>query len=89
MSDRTRNPSMGRDNRGKGRGGRGVGRVKMADREIEELEAAIKVRGATRTRQPPPQESRRRRQSMSARFLSHPPTPLSPLLTGDRPGEGH
>ena len=47
MSDRTRNPSMGRDNRGKGRGGRGVGRVKMADREIEELEAAIKVRGAT------------------------------------------
>ena len=59
MSDRTRNPSMGRDNRGKGRGGRGVGRVKMADREIEELEAAIKVRpnspaAAPRNLSPPP-----------------------------------
>ena len=54
--------SMGRDNRGKGRGGRGGrggGRMKMADREIEELEAAIKVRAnspaaAPRNLSPPP-----------------------------------
>ena len=38
---------MGRDNRGKGRGGRGVGRVKMADREIEELKERYEAKLAS------------------------------------------